>query len=528
MTTSDLLARIKSSDLLFGVHFAANGERGDRVPIYIERALAVILVLVTAFLAWRGITANWRFTTDDAFITLRYARHLYEGHGVVWNLHDAQPVEGYSNFFFVVVGALAMALHADPIFVLKIGGVLGLAATLAGMGRVTRTYDGRIAAFFPGFVLLAYPGETYWAASGLETTVFQAFVLASLVALFDALDSKSPKTIALASIFMWLACLTRPDGLVVACFSGLALFSRVRGDRKVWTVVALAFVLPLAIYEIWRVVHFGAVLPHSVVCKRAYTGNPWALLRDYAKLAWPLAVLGFAKPRREYDARDLVLLGVPVAYAVLLYGADPIVGQNNRHALLAFALLSIAACANVTRFVHRLDDRVRPIFLDAALALAIACFACVEVADAAPDARWEARHYGERMQARAELANWLGARAKPADAIVVGDAGLVPYEVHAEFIDAYCLSCLAMTSDAIGFSPDRFATWMLAQKPRFIVVNSVTSDLRGVHMFYGVYPALVKNEAFRDRYILRATFGAAGNDFRYLVFELATEGATPS
>ncbi|MGB5702608.1 MAG: hypothetical protein WBM48_07315, partial [Polyangiales bacterium] len=39
-------------------------------------------------------------TFDDAFISLRYAQRLLEGHGLTWT--DGPPVEGYSNLLWVL------------------------------------------------------------------------------------------------------------------------------------------------------------------------------------------------------------------------------------------------------------------------------------------------------------------------------------------------------------------------------------------------------------------------------------------
>jgi hypothetical protein len=55
-------------------------------------AMAVVLAVRSAIL----IVAAWPFTVDDAYITLRYAKHLAGGQGLVWNLGE-RPVEGYSK-----------------------------------------------------------------------------------------------------------------------------------------------------------------------------------------------------------------------------------------------------------------------------------------------------------------------------------------------------------------------------------------------------------------------------------------------
>ena len=48
---------------------------------------------------------------DDAMVSLRYARHLVQGHGFVWNLGDP-PLEGFTNPLWTLVMA---AVHLLPL-----------------------------------------------------------------------------------------------------------------------------------------------------------------------------------------------------------------------------------------------------------------------------------------------------------------------------------------------------------------------------------------------------------------------------
>ena len=61
---------------------------------------------------WALVGRFW-FVCDDAFISFRYARNWVEGHGLRYNLGDHTPVEGYSNFLWVVVSAVAEWFHAN-------------------------------------------------------------------------------------------------------------------------------------------------------------------------------------------------------------------------------------------------------------------------------------------------------------------------------------------------------------------------------------------------------------------------------
>ena len=50
------------------------------------------------------LRANYLYTpiVDDAYIFLRYAENVVNGHGFVWNVGE-QPVEGYTSFLYLVV-----------------------------------------------------------------------------------------------------------------------------------------------------------------------------------------------------------------------------------------------------------------------------------------------------------------------------------------------------------------------------------------------------------------------------------------
>src|SRR5262245_16454258 len=70
---------------------------------------------------------RWRFVIDDAFISLRYARNLAMGHGLVYNA--GERVEGYTNFLWTLFLALPHLLHVDPIAVMKLANLALALAT---------------------------------------------------------------------------------------------------------------------------------------------------------------------------------------------------------------------------------------------------------------------------------------------------------------------------------------------------------------------------------------------------------------
>ena len=67
---------------------------------FVAAAVACPLLL---FFEWGAAPA------EDAAILMRYARHLAQGHGIVWNVGEA-PIDGATDFLFMAAMAALAAL----------------------------------------------------------------------------------------------------------------------------------------------------------------------------------------------------------------------------------------------------------------------------------------------------------------------------------------------------------------------------------------------------------------------------------
>jgi hypothetical protein len=503
---------------------------------WLERLLSLAFFAWIVWLLLRTVAASWSFTTDDAYITLRYADNFANGHGIVWNPGESPPVEGYSNFLFVLLGALAIKIGWDPIILFKVLGVVSIFGTFLASWSIARMWIGPLAALLPAYFLITYPGEAYWAVSGLETTFYQA-LLTSCVASFLRMygyrlslsedpPELSPKRsidlcwLAVSATLSLLASLTRPEGPIVAVFLVAALFFCTRWTLRPWLIFSIIYLVPMMIYHLWRLTHFDALLPHSVVCKAAYKGDPYSLLRDYWFLVSPFALFVIIYPWRRLDFRHGPLLGIPLVYAILLYGMDPIIGYYNRHVLGAFALILVLAAVGLSNLAKMILDPLNRCWRELILIVTILLYGCFTGTDNTIPLSLDATHYAQRMDKRAELNAWLVARVKPGDVVLIGDTGLVPYRLKAEVIDAYCLNCLEMTRYPIEYSPECFADWVFSRLPRFLVIHSTRPDRLEPRTEYGIYAAIVRHVEFKMRYHHVTTIGASGDDFHYWVFEL--------
>ena len=90
-------------------------------------------IIVIGFTLMAGVTAwihsrQFSFVCDDAYITFRYAQNLARHGALEWNV--GERVEGYTNFLWAVILAVAMKLgfHAPSaaLFLGRVFGALGV------------------------------------------------------------------------------------------------------------------------------------------------------------------------------------------------------------------------------------------------------------------------------------------------------------------------------------------------------------------------------------------------------------------
>ncbi|MGH7514233.1 MAG: hypothetical protein ACREOQ_15065 [Gemmatimonadales bacterium] len=481
-----------------------------------------MLYLVTGLIAVRGavlIVAAWPFTVDDAYITLRYAKHLAGGQGIVWNLGEHPPVEGYSNFLYVLLGAVSYRIGLDPIAVYKGLGVVALAVSVWLMHRMARAWVGPLPALAPAILFTSFFGPSWWAVSGLETLSYVALVLAAVAAAFTGLGFQAwPATgradhrdawFACSGALVALAAMTHPEGPVVGAAIAAGILVGTRSTRSVAVFVAAA-ALPYGIYFLWRWSYFQRLLPNPVYCKGGFEGYPLGLVEDLAVHAAPLMLMMAFAGWRRMDARHLVAIVLVLVYLCLLVGVDPILTQGSRHALAPLAVLLAVACGTILA-------RFSPAAGSGVTVLAF-CLSTVLMLGLPGELRDKGLSYARRTEARLGIGRWIDRTTSANESYVMGDAGAVTAATERRMIDAYCLNAGVMTLPPINRSGARYAGWILEQRPGVIVVPSYSPDSLAVHGYMGVFPALVQDNTFLARYRHVQTVNVPGTIFHYWIY----------
>lgn len=313
----------------------SSGAQSVPLPVYLG-----LLVCLAGYFAHLLVYA---FQCDDAFISFRYARNLADGHGLVFN-PGLERVEGYTNFLWVLILAGFCRLGMAPP---QAADVLSVALSIALFAMVVRYCltnrpPGVHAAWaiVPAALLAANRSFAVWSTGGLETRLFELLVVAGVLCTMREMKQAragSLRALPISALLFAGACLTRPDGLLIAGCVGAARVviqwrDRSLAARQVAIGLAL-FVPPVAAHFLFRRAYYGDWLPNTYYAKAA--GQVWwskgaeyfaALILEYAVWLWiPIFIAAIVGLRRRGASATLIVIGaaiVPHAVYVLSLGGD--------------------------------------------------------------------------------------------------------------------------------------------------------------------------------------------------------------
>src|SRR5215213_8933952 len=188
-----------------------------------------------------GVRYWW--LVDDAMISMRYARNLAEGSGLVWNV--GERVEGYTNLLWTLFMSL---VHLTPLpdsktsLVVLLANVAIGAATVPLIVRLVRLLDGgawvcaaTVAAYVLGVDTLVY------GTNGLEATLFGLFLVFCVCRVLEEARSGSPRVATYLAI--GIMGLVRADAAVLSgliCGASLVL----NKDRRTVVYYCLVAFMP--------------------------------------------------------------------------------------------------------------------------------------------------------------------------------------------------------------------------------------------------------------------------------------------
>lgn len=465
-------------------------------------------------------------TVDDAYISYHYAANLAAGHGLVWHPGD-DPVEGYSNFLWVLALAGFIKLGIEAGLAAKVLGVLCSLGSVGWMVRIVRRMDPENSGALPAVLLAASPAFALWAVSGLETALFIFILLAALDRVLVE-EAAGPATQPgrppryWSVLWLMLLGMARPEGALVFILLvalRFVLWYRDPASRprlRAYTLWVLVIGGISLVYFLWRWRYFGYPLPNTFYVKAGSGLGEIArqigvYLVPYALRLFPfilLAVYAAGAGRKKHIGDTYI--GAALASFLLLNLLSSDWMPGHRLALPMTPLIFLLAREPLEAILARATGasplRERAAF--AAIGLALVAYALTPFLYAAPlfnrvmatQMDMSIYRWSEEMQTivdgqYARVGEWLADHAPDDCTVIAGNVGAIAYLSGCRIVDQ-----IGLTHETIarnGWTVD----YLLGMDPEFIVIESDTPDAFG-----GLYGTggdrWLRNETFLARYEL--------------------------
>lgn len=232
------------------------------------------------------------FISDDSLISLRYASRLLEGHGLTWS--DGHPVEGYSNFLWILLIAFLGMLGVDLIDATRILGILGMTIVMFSILYWYLSKNNLRVIWFPLTISLLFLSLgspiAVWAIGGLEQPLVGALLAVSIPLTYSVIESKKKKNnrVLFLSFILGLLCITRPDGPLFAVSSVASLFiiGWLYGKERLISNSLLVLLFPVLFYVgqfVFRLYYYGELVPNTALVKITLSSQHILLGWNYFK-----------------------------------------------------------------------------------------------------------------------------------------------------------------------------------------------------------------------------------------------------
>lgn len=454
---------------------------------------------------------------DDDFIDYRYARHLVEGAGLVFN--PGERVEGITAPLHVLLCALGIALRLDPAAFTQGVGIAASALAAYALARAEQRED---RPRFPLAALLvaASPAVAYHAVAGLGTPLLALFL--ALFALGHLRDVREGRTRGSTVLVLGLAVFARPEAVL---FALPWWFAERRRGGALRASLALA---PLVAWSAFRLAYYGKLVPTTYLVKKlpflvdlGYGARYLALgtAETAVGICVVIAIAAVARGAFARGSAERTLacgLALHAAYVVYVGGDYLALARFFVPVLPVAYLLAVAALASAP-----LAPRLR-------LALGAAAVLILQW----PQARRPelARAYEQLERRWIAVGRTLAAIADPGQAVAAEAVGALGWHSRLRIVDM-----LGLTNDHLWrVEPDLSVAdkghhrydhaWMLDQRPEIVLLSGGLLDESGALPAFARTRGLLEDARFAAEY--RAWAANVGGSYP-LVFFLRRDARAP-
>ena len=372
----------------------------------------------------------WGYSVDDAFISMRYAKNLADGNGLVYN--PGERVEGYSNLAWTLMLAGMHKVSPEPLELVKATGILlGVLALPIIMLLVVEVTGSASAAALVALLVAANQFVAVWLVAGLEGPLF----LFALAALAWAASKDRKVLFVLAGA---LVCLCRPEG--AALVGAIAFWRTVWDSPRKLRLWLFAPLLATAAQLTFRLSYYGQWVPNTALIK---TGGGWpqyqqglqyliSMFDDWSfGLGFPflcVAVWALWKSRAGMSA-----LVLSVTYLMFLVYSGGDYFAHYRLVVPIFPLMTVILVSTMVEVSRRLSLRPALIVIIVGM-VAMALVAAPQLKGGPSRVRlWKEQAMMDGFLRPAGF--WLRHHSPPGTTIALTVAGAIPYYSGLRTID---------------------------------------------------------------------------------------------
>jgi arabinofuranosyltransferase len=500
----------------------------SKKTLTLDLLISLLLIASTFYYAVRYVDFSIP-PFEDAAMLMRYAQHLADGHGIVWNIGQ-HPVDGATDFLFMVVSAAFIKLGLTVgQSVRGIGFASHLLTVLLVYWTNRRVNNGTVLlSFLSGLYLVVGTGLSYVAA--YFGTPFFALAAASTWTLGLILIQKENPHFGLILAFALSGLVTgliRPEGVVLASLMllAVAMLRGFKNSKSIIVTFGVVFLVLGGAYFLWRWNYFGYPLPNPFY-KKGDSGLHWDSFKNSLlntlRLCLPLAIifiLGFRSRETGKQTIAYLILMLGFASAFILISDEMNYGARFQYALLPIALMSWIPLLRGLSLSKQdqLSGRERGVFFITLIALSAGliyyswfqnCF-LISYQQAC------ARPY--ERDGRYDMGKLLAEYRGKGYVIATTEAGLLPYYSGWDAVDTWGLN-----DQFIAHNGGLTAEYLDKYKPEIIMFHDYYSPLvppkltdANLTQKWFSMTITMKEYAEANGYVLAAVFGDSPYDTHY-------------
>ncbi len=263
--------------------FEAEQSPGSPEPPF-RRTLLIVALPATILLFYLLASAHFRYTPDDTYIYLKFAKNLISGNGMSFN--PGQVSYGFTSPLWLFIISLGGAVGADLFIAAKgIDLVIACLALLAFYLVANEVVRDAAVAICATVAFSANAWMVRWAGSGMETSLSVALVLLTFL---YCLRNEYFASVVMAG----LLSLARPEGALIVPLILADLFLNSENKRratKMGAALLIIFAMIQAPWLLYAFRTFNSILPNTALAKMGFQWNADSFLATSVRIAKTVA-----------------------------------------------------------------------------------------------------------------------------------------------------------------------------------------------------------------------------------------------